>query len=82
MGLLNSRTRILEDFIRTTPPYAILSHTWEKGEVVLNNLTDTNIDYTVMEGWYKIDKYEQALQNGLDYGRDVNLKNKCSRKAA
>lgn len=68
MRLLNSRTKILEDFIGTTPPYAILSHTWEKEEVVFNNLRDTNIDYTVMEGWYKIDKScEQALQDGLDY---------------
>ncbi|PMD31381.1 HET-domain-containing protein [Hyaloscypha variabilis F] len=68
MRLLNSRTKVLEDFIGAAPPYAILSHTWEKEEVVFNILSDTNVDHTSMEGWYKIDKScEQALQDGLDY---------------
>jgi hypothetical protein len=68
MRLLNSYTKDFEEFIGTTPPYAILSHTWEKEKVDFNNLRDTNIDHTVMEGWYKIDKScKQALKDGLDY---------------
>ncbi|KAH6669210.1 heterokaryon incompatibility protein-domain-containing protein [Halenospora varia] len=68
MRLLNSRTKVFEDFIEITPPYAILSHTWEKEKVDFSNIRDPNIDHTVIEGWYKIKKScEQALRDGLGY---------------
>jgi hypothetical protein len=68
MRLLNSRTKVLEDFMWPTPPYAILSHTWEKDEVQFGALKDNSIDHTAMEGWYKIaSACEQALKDGLDY---------------
>lgn len=40
MRLLNAHTIRLEEYIgRDRPPYAILSHTWEKeGEVLFNDL--------------------------------------------
>lgn len=68
MRLLNSRTKILEDFVGAIPPYAILSHTWEHEEVSSSALKDASIDHTTMLGWYKIEKScDQALHDGLDY---------------
>jgi hypothetical protein len=68
MRLLNSRTKILEDFDRNIPPYAILSHTWEREEVSFSTLKDDNIDHTTRQGWHKIEmSCEQALRDGLDY---------------
>jgi hypothetical protein len=68
MRLLNSRTKILEDFDRAIPPYAVLSHTWEHEEVNFSTLKDANIDHTTRQGWHKIEmSCEQALRDGLDY---------------
>jgi len=68
MRLLNSQTGALEDFIGTSPPYAILSHTWEEEEVVFGDLNNPGIDHTAKKGWYKIKKAcEQARQDCLDY---------------
>ncbi len=71
MRLLNCRTKFLEEFVgdKITPRrYAILSHTWEKEEVVFSDITEGNADYTRKKGWYKIDKScRQALKDGLDY---------------
>jgi hypothetical protein len=41
MRLVNTRTLELEEFFDTsTPNYAILSHTWEKEEVIFSDMTD------------------------------------------
>lgn len=41
MRLVNTRTLELEEFFDTsTPDYAILSHTWEKEEIVFSDMTD------------------------------------------
>lgn len=68
MGLLNCRTTTLDEFVGSTPQYAILSHTWDIDEVVFDDLNDGNIDYKTKKGWYKIKRScEQALQDGLEY---------------
>ncbi|KAF5348653.1 hypothetical protein D9758_006783 [Tetrapyrgos nigripes] len=38
MRLLNTKTLQLEEFVTDIPPYAILSHTWEKEEVTFHDL--------------------------------------------
>ena len=50
----------------STPPYAILSHTWDIEEVTFENLRDgTGVD---KRGWLKIEFCaEQAQRDGLDY---------------
>jgi hypothetical protein len=50
MRLLNCRTKTLDEFIGSPPQYAILSHTWDVDEVVLNNLKGRNIDHTTKKG--------------------------------
>ena len=51
------------------PNYAILSHTWEDGEVLFEDIRDTSkVDWTTKKGCFKIKKTcEQALQDGCDF---------------
>ena len=49
-----------------TPPYAILSHTWDAGEVTLSDLIDGSAEQKA--GWHKIVFCgEQAARDGLHY---------------
>ncbi|KAJ8130766.1 hypothetical protein O1611_g2863 [Lasiodiplodia mahajangana] len=68
MRLLNCRSKSLEAFPKDIPKYAILSHTWDKEEVVFCDFKDINLDHICMKGWYKVERScEQAIQDGLDY---------------
>jgi hypothetical protein len=66
MRLLNTRTIQLEEFIEKTPPYAILSHTWGKDEVLFQDLKDPS--HTAKAGYIKIkETCRIALDSGLRY---------------
>jgi hypothetical protein len=70
MRLLNANTRQLEQFVdeKTTPKYAILSHTWGKlaDEVTLQELSDPNV--VMKAGYQKIDHCcKQAWVDGLEW---------------
>ena len=54
MRLINTATRALEEFIgQNIPPYAILSHTWEDGEVSFKEYTEGS--HLAKKGYRKID---------------------------
>lgn len=70
MRLLNSTTYELSYFMaeKDIPHYAILSHTWEGGEVSLQDLQNAPIDEKSMKGWYKIQKCcEQGIVDGYEW---------------
>ena len=65
MRLLNAKTKRLEEFFeKDIPPYAILSHTWGKDEVLFTDITKGryNNDSDKIEGCCK-----EALGSGFDY---------------
>jgi hypothetical protein len=67
MRLLNARTLDLEQFLDEVPRYAILSHTWEKEEVLFADFQDMTCART-KNGFDKISKTcEQAVRDGLDW---------------
>jgi hypothetical protein len=67
MRLLNARTVTLEEFFENEAPgYAILSHTWGKDEVSLQEIQGS--PPLCKSGYTKILKAcQQALRDGLDY---------------
>ncbi|KAL3297856.1 HET-domain-containing protein [Colletotrichum asianum] len=67
MRLLNARTIAVEDFSsKRIPPYAILSHTWEDGEVTLQDMERQSAN--TKAGYAKIrDSCEQTLRDNLGY---------------
>ncbi|KAI0881817.1 HET-domain-containing protein [Annulohypoxylon maeteangense] len=67
MRLLQVHTRQLEEFNgQPAPPYAILSHTWQKHEITFRDIS--NPDHTSYEQYTKIDGCcRQAAKDGLDY---------------
>ncbi|KAK2769421.1 het domain protein [Colletotrichum kahawae] len=67
MRLLNARTVVVEDFsAKQVPPYAILSHTWEDGEVTLQDMERQAA--SAKAGYAKIrDSCEQTLRDKLEY---------------
>ena len=70
MRLINARTLRLETFVdgRSAPPYAILSHTWCKDEVLFHDMTSLNASVRKKKGWQKIEyTCAQALKDGLRY---------------
>ena len=70
MRLLNARTYELQTFLgKDKPNYAILSHTWEDGEVLFEDIRNTSkIDWTAKKGYFKIKKTcDQALEDGCDF---------------
>ncbi|KAK2758016.1 hypothetical protein FQN54_004422 [Arachnomyces sp. PD_36] len=69
MRLLNTKTVTLEDFFENeTPPYAILSHTWDKEEVTFQDLQGPKSVCANKFGYDKISHTcQQALKDGLDY---------------
>ena len=67
MRLLHASKVQLEEFSENAiPPYAILSHTWEGGEVSFHDIQNSN--FARKEGYLKI-KYscDQALKDGINY---------------
>ncbi|KAK5661794.1 hypothetical protein OQA88_9896 [Cercophora sp. LCS_1] len=52
MWLINTKTLLLEHFSSDIPPYAILSHTWEDGEVSFDEMRSA--DRTHKKGYEKI----------------------------
>jgi hypothetical protein len=63
MRLLNAQTKQFEEFFDTTPPYAILSHTWGSNELTFKQMEQSG--YTPSR---KIDGCcEQALKDNLMY---------------
>lgn len=67
MRLLNAKTLRLEEFLDNIPHYAILSHTWEKEEVLFADFQDMAVARR-KKGFDKIRKScEQAVRDGLDY---------------
>jgi hypothetical protein len=69
MRLINTTTLQLEDFMANPPPYAILSHTWEDGEITFQDFTSPNRDVaTAKKGFAKIQyTCRQAKQTGIAY---------------
>ncbi|KAI1207299.1 HET-domain-containing protein [Annulohypoxylon truncatum] len=67
MRLLQVHTRQLEEFNgQSTPPYAILSHTWRKREITFQDIS--NPTHRTSEGYTKIDGCcRRAARDGLDY---------------
>lgn len=67
MRLLNARTlTFIERHGDAIPPYAILSHMWEDGEVTLQNMQANN--HKNLKGFAKIqDCCRQALEEGLEW---------------
>ena len=54
MRLLHTFTVALDEFFGTIPKYAILSHTWEEGEVSLQNLQKGGAELEALKGYRKI----------------------------
>jgi hypothetical protein len=67
MRLLNARTYELEEYNENAvPPYAILSHTWEDGEVLFKDVIGGN--YSHLAGFQKIEyACDQAMVDGLEH---------------
>ena len=67
MRLLDVRTLTLTSYYDNIPRYAILSHCWEKEEVVFSDLSDLETAKT-KRGFSKIGKTcAQAIKDGFDY---------------
>ena len=69
MRLLNASTYTLEDFPRETPPYAILSHTWDQEEVTFQHMRDgPDAACKLLKGFAKIEGCcQQATLAGYDW---------------
>ena len=69
MWLINTETLALESFLpEQAPPYAILSHTWGKGEVSLAEFQRLNQATRAKFGFLKIKKMcKLSRARGLDY---------------
>ncbi|EFW99930.1 het domain containing protein [Grosmannia clavigera kw1407] len=67
MRLINTHTLELEESYNNIPPYAILSHTWEDGEVALGDWQNI-AEAKKKRGYRKIElSCQQAARDGLDY---------------
>ena len=67
MRLLSAETPILTEFVAETPPYAILSHTWGKGEVTFSDIHDLD-KASGLQGFAKIKGCcEQAVADGYEW---------------
>jgi hypothetical protein len=66
MWLLDTTTLELREFQSSPPPYAILSHTWGKGEVSFQELG--TLEAKEKAGYWKIERCcEQAKSDGFGY---------------
>ncbi|KAG7288353.1 hypothetical protein NEMBOFW57_007884 [Staphylotrichum longicolle] len=67
MRLINTQTFELKDFGVDPPPYAILSHTWGKGEVTFQEMADLDAARK-KTGFAKIEQCcRQARSDGFDW---------------
>ncbi|KAK9421429.1 putative Heterokaryon incompatibility domain-containing protein [Seiridium unicorne] len=68
MRLLNAESYRLEEFVGANiPPYAILSHTWEDGEVLYEVISDLETART-RDGFWKIERCcAEALDDGWEW---------------
>ncbi|KAI1876067.1 uncharacterized protein JN550_001563 [Neoarthrinium moseri] len=67
MRLINVRTLVIQEFVQNIPPYAILSHTWEEGEVSYEEFH--KLAAKKKPGYLKISRFcHEACQQGYDYG--------------
>jgi hypothetical protein len=69
MWLLNTRTIELEQFFEgRTPPYAILSHTWENEEVTFQEMQTNQRSSGAKAGYKKILAFcAAAVSDGFEY---------------
>jgi hypothetical protein len=72
MHLLNTKTNELKDFIGSTPPYAILSHTWGDDEVTFQDILQSAVGgkrlIEATAGYAKIQRCcEVALADGFKW---------------
>jgi len=69
MRLINTETLHFTEFLGAeTPPYAILSHTWEEEEVSLREMTDRLPGLTHRKGYRKVADYcRLAAQQGYSW---------------
>ena len=69
MRLLFAKTVELKEFSEDEiPPYAILSHTWEKGEVTFQEMKASQSQAATKAGYLKIaGSCKQALRNNVEY---------------
>ncbi|KAI6082551.1 HET-domain-containing protein [Hypoxylon rubiginosum] len=61
MRLINCQSLKFEEFVRDVPPYAVLSHTWGKDEVTLNDMRNR----------------DEALENDSERGRFRKIEDTC-----
>lgn len=69
MRLINARSLALEQFFGdATPKYAILSHTWDEGELSYQDWQERRNEASKRDGYFKIvAACQQALKHGLNY---------------
>ncbi|KAL2758295.1 hypothetical protein ACRALDRAFT_1080192 [Sodiomyces alcalophilus JCM 7366] len=65
MRLVNIETLKLEEFLADPPPYAILSHAWEDGEVSLQDLDRADV-LPSKPGWTKIVNFCRHVHRHAD----------------
>jgi hypothetical protein len=66
MRLLNTRTKTIKEFQGRPPNYAILSHTWDKDEVLFQDFATG--DHKWKRGWYKVSNFCRiALRDGWEW---------------
>lgn len=75
MRLINTRTFELEEFVGSDiPEYAILSHTWENGEVTFQNTKAKPLKNLVSHSALKVIK---ACKVAADYGLEYAWVDTC-----
>jgi hypothetical protein len=69
MRLLNAKTYKLHTVLgKDKPKYAILSHTWEDGEVLYEDAEDMQFLWSMKKGFFKVkNACDQALRDGCDF---------------
>ncbi|KXX76905.1 Vegetative incompatibility protein HET-E-1 [Madurella mycetomatis] len=60
MRLLKLPSLEFEEFYDATPPYAILSHTWDKDEISFQEMTTRSRKTAAKDGFVKIARFAQA----------------------
>jgi hypothetical protein len=69
MRMLNTSTMELVEFLdHSVKPYAILSHTWEFGEILLEDIISPDMNWTHKNAFQKIKgACEQAIRDDLEW---------------
>ena len=68
MRLINCMSKSLEEYFseESSPPYAILSHTWDDHEISFTDMAEA--DVRERKGFKKIElSCQQAIRDRLDY---------------